>query len=199
MSDDLDYYRKLGASIALIERDAEPEQYRRIHFKNAAQDKDFKSLGRLVSDIGYWVFEQCGREKTAAAIQLQKMSSLDRWLPVHTKMARNVMGAIGKIDAEFAGHEKKSSSPLPALAGGTFGLAFKNVPALAKLLLLSAVATGGAVGTVNWAANRDIKHDRGDMENMKSRIHYYNRLADEIESDLNHKINAGNESNRITV
>lgn len=184
----------LGLTLICVDQETTPDQ---LHFAKTAQtalEKNFAPVGRTLAALTFDLFEMCGREKSAAARIMRELARESNWTQAHTDLMRPVMDCYARH--EFPSHLQKQAAlrhekqakgllaPFTFL-GGLFG---RNLGALAKTGLLAAGTGAAGLGALNWVLNRDIRHDRADLEGMKEQIALYDRLSDDIENELQNRL-----------
>ena len=115
---------------------------------------------------------------------LKKAAEAEEWNPLTIKLGEAVGSVLREemqVLTEAYGHEKAASMFSALLVPGAVK-ATALTPDLLKALLGSAVLAGGAGGALAYTARQHTKEDSDDIEVMKERIKYYNRLAGELQT-----------------
>lgn len=105
-------------------------------------------------------------------------------------IALRSIGRVMQTDKQASERADEVVSPddvKSAAAKWLWGLAGKGIsltPDTVKALIGISAGTGAAIGGLGWKMNRDTHQDEDDLEAMRSKIDTYDRISNEIESEL---------------
>lgn len=105
-------------------------------------------------------------------------------------IALRSIGRVAISDKQAAEHSAEivtGDDVKCAAAKWLVGLAGKGIsltPETVKALIGISAGTGAAIGGLGWKLNRDTQQDDDDLEAMRAKIDTYDRISNEIESEL---------------
>jgi hypothetical protein len=132
--------------------------------KSGASSEAFaKQLAGFANDV----YVQAGLESSLERHLFQELTKVAHWELEHFDFVEPVLLALSTV---------KSATT----ASGITGIAME----LPKYLWGGAALTGGALGTLGWALNRDAATDDAKSKSLAARTQYYKNLAGEISREL---------------
>jgi hypothetical protein len=100
---------------------------------------------------------------------------------------RHVFEQLTKVASWESSHFDFVAPVLSALStvkSAENGSIFSAIPEAARLAIGGSAVAGSALGTLNWALNRDANEDDAKSKSIAARRDYYKNLAGEISREL---------------
>jgi hypothetical protein len=89
-----------------------------------------------------------------------------------------------KVDEDDAIEKAAGLGRMGSLADIMARAGLRTAPSMLQLLLASGALGGASLGAIHWALNRDMTEDRSEVEALKRKRDYYNRITNEISREL---------------
>lgn len=165
---------------------------------NNPRNTEFGCIQKIACKIAASVFDETGRKNEFIYHVFDKLASTKSWDKSFNVFSDAVFIAVGKVANETAEQVKTltidsqvkcaTSLVTNALAAGS-----KTIPEVSKNVAGASVLGGGLLGSIYWLLNRHANEDETNSEVIKAKIKNYNRLANEIKSQLHSNPDADTE------
>lgn len=194
MQNDLSAYRTFGEDLALaaagVGRSEFTVKRAAVEGLSDGTNEGYGSVQRLVCRYAAAAFAGAGHTVSPHRQIFMKLASCRPWSPSFDPYSDAVLAAVGRVHGEIremeAGAAKSalvkaaSAALLPSVMGGMARL----TPDVLKLLLTGGAVAGITGGSLAWMGNRGVREDDAELEAMKARIGYYDKVRREIEEEM---------------
>lgn len=186
----------LGVKIASAARGRDPQSLVTISGLVSTVDNpkeaNYGFTQKFVCKVAADAFSEAGRKHEIEYHIFEKLASTPIWYPEFDTYSDAVFSALGAVATEHENTKKQADAEvivkqaaglLPQLITTTG----KSTPDIIKSLAAAGALGGGITGGLYWLLNRHSQEDEDEAEVMKAKIDYYNKISDEIKSQLGKK------------
>ena len=154
------------------------------------KDPNYGAFQKIACHYAAQAFVEAGHQGSFEYELFKRASQLREWHPELDRFSDAFVNALGRVYAE-AQHDQDSQAKeevvkaasgivWPAVAGGVI----RNTPQLMKQIATLGVGAGAGAGSLWWLMNRHTRQDEDELEAMKAKIKYYDKLTKEIRNEL---------------
>ena len=149
----------------------------------------YGNMQKMICKIAATAFDEAGRKDDVCYHLFDKLASTDTWFPeldIFSDAAAVSFGKLAmelndKAAADACATLTKSAQTLLPMALTSLG---KSAPDIMKTLAGVGTVGGGIAGGLYWLLNRHANEDEDKAEAIKAKVDYYNKISDEIKSQL---------------
>jgi hypothetical protein len=134
-------------------------------FRKSANSQQF---GRMLAGFARDIYIEADEANSIERHVFEQLTKVASWEPEHFDYVEPVLLALSTVKA----------------AAGEGGGILSAIPEGARMMLGGSALAGGALGTLNWALNRDANEDDAKSKSIAARTAYYKNLANEISREL---------------
>jgi hypothetical protein len=186
----------LGVKLASVARSRDPQSLVTISGLVSTIDNpkeaNYGYTQKFVCKVAADAFAESGRKSEVEYHVFDKLAGVPVWFPEFDTYSDAAFAALGKVATEYENQIKEASSEEVVKQSNNFltGLlttAGKATPDVVKNLAGAGAIGGGVLGGLYWLLNRHSEEDEDEAEVIKAKIDYYNKISDEIKSQLGTK------------
>jgi hypothetical protein len=152
---------------------------------------NYGSVQQMVCKVAANIFEQAGKQDDLLYHMYTKLASAPSWYPELESYSDAVLHTLAmykKAEATEAYTEYKDNlvkaADLKSWLGKATALFGAAAPETLKGITMLSILTGGLGGGLGWTLGRHTLEDDTENEAIKTKVDYYNRLANEIKRNL---------------
>jgi hypothetical protein len=152
---------------------------------------NYGAVQQMVCKIASNIFEQADKQDDLLYHMYTKLASAPNWYPeldAYSDAVLNTLATVKKAESIAAHVEYKDdlvkAATVKGFLGKLTGLIGAAAPETIKGLATLAVMTGGLGGGLGWTLGRHTQEDDTENEAIKTKVDYYNSLANEIKRNL---------------
>ena len=158
-----------GAIAACLAANVHPDALPELAGMSAGFRKSASSqaFGHMLAGFARDVYIEADEANSIERHVFEQLTKTANWEPEHFDYVEPVLLAL-------------SSVKVAAEGGGILSA----IPEGIRTVLGGSALAGGALGTLNWALNRDANEDDAKSKSIAARTAYYKSLANEISREL---------------
>lgn len=189
----------LGVKLASVSLGRKPEDLvavsALVETVDNVKESNYGYLQKFICKAAADCFAEIGRMDELEYHIYEKLASTPNWFPELDAFSDAAFVAFGKIALEHENAVKeatadgvvKNSNVLLGSVSKLLGGVAKATPEVIATMAGAGAIGGSALGGLYWLLNRHGLEDEADAEAMKAKIDYYNKVTNEIKSQLGNK------------
>lgn len=188
-------YFTLGVKLAAISRGCSDSDLiandTYVNEVSNSKADNYGAVQQMVCKIAANIFEQAGKQDDLVYHVYTKLASTSSWYPElepYSDAVLCMLATTKKAEAYNSYTQYKDdlvkAAGLKSFIGKAIGGASALAPDAIKALAALAIGAGGLGGGLAWTLGRHTLEDDTKNEAIKTKIDYYNNLANEIKRNL---------------